>query len=156
MHRRNTTAVDDWKRPARAIGLALTLLITSTAGCDDSPTSPSDDLRGGVLLSFDVVGQPFAVWTTNPRTIEQAIALFQSGGRGQFPVGRIRRSAGQGAHNAPYSWHLDPVETELAEAAIELCDGTPQFVEANLDYFVNQVLSYCPWSAVLVRLDDHR
>ena len=140
----------------RALGLACALLIGCAAGCDETPTAPSRDLLGGVLLSFQVVGEPFKVWITNPRTIEQAFALSQSGGRGRIPVGRIHRGSGRGAHNAPYGWHLDPDEIELAEAAIEVCDGTPSFIEANVDYFVNDVRAYCPWSAILVRLDDYR
>jgi hypothetical protein len=140
----------------RVLGLVCALLIVCTAGCDESPTSPSPDLRGGVLLGFRVVGQPFAVWATNPRTIEQAFALSRSGGRSRIPVGRILRGAGQGNHNAPYSWHLDPDDIQLAEAAIEVCDGTPSFVEANVHYFVNDVKAYCPWAAELVRIDDYR
>jgi hypothetical protein len=140
----------------RVAGLGIALLLAGAAGCDETPTSPSEELRGGIVMSFSVVGQPFAVWTTNPRTIEQAFELSRSGGRGRFPVGPLRRGSGQGRHNAPYSWHLDPEDTELVELAIEVCDGTPSFVEANVDYFVNDVKLYCPWSAVLVRLDDYR
>lgn len=143
-------------RANRAVGFVCGLLILFAAGCDESPTSPSQDLRGGALMRFSVVGQPFAVWTTNPRTIEQAFELSRSGGRGRFPAGPILRGSGQGAHNAPYSWHLDPADTELAEFAIEVCDGTPSFVEANVDYFVNDVKTYCPWSAVLLSVDDYR
>ena len=39
----------------------------------------------------------------------------------------------------------------MAEVAIEVCDATPSYVEANLDYFI-QLGHYCPWSAQLVGL----
>jgi hypothetical protein len=61
-----------------------------------------------------------------------------------FPIGPLR--AGDGGFNAPWSWHFDPDEVRFAEAAIELCDGTPSYVEEHLaDY-----PSYCPWAAQVV------
>ena len=44
----------------------------------------------------------------------------------------------------------------MAEVAVEVCDATPSYVEANQDYFVDVVGSYCPWSAQLVGLVDYR
>ena len=54
---------------------------------------------------------------------------------------------GDGGFNAPWSWHLDPAETRFVEAAIEVCDGTPSYVEAHLAEFP----TYCPWGARIVR-----
>ena len=44
----------------------------------------------------------------------------------------------------------------MAEVAIELYDGTPSFVEEEVDYFVETVERYCPWSARLVEVQDFR
>ncbi len=44
----------------------------------------------------------------------------------------------------------------MAEVTIELCDGTPSYVEAHLDEWIEQVGRYCPWSARLVALEDRR
>lgn len=41
----------------------------------------------------------------------------------------------------------------MAEVTIELCDGTPSLVEADLDYWLNAVGRFCPWSAELVSVD---
>jgi hypothetical protein len=42
----------------------------------------------------------------------------------------------------------------MGEAAIELCDGLPSYVEENVDEFVDGVGRYCPWAARLVELRD--
>ncbi len=44
----------------------------------------------------------------------------------------------------------------LVISKIELCDGTPSQVEANLDYWVDTVQRFCPWSAKIVRIEDFR
>jgi hypothetical protein len=51
---------------------------------------------------------------------------------------------------------MDPDNIEFADAAIEVCDGTPSFVESHIDHFVDVVKTYCPWSAKLVALQDCR
>ena len=59
-------------------------------------------------------------------------------------------------HNTPWAWHIDPQEVGLAEFTIELCDGTPQFVEDELGYWLNTVERFCPWTAKLMKIDDYR
>ena len=54
---------------------------------------------------------------------------------------------GDGGFNAPWSWHFDPGQVRMTEAAIEVCDGQPSYVEAHLSDFP----TYCPWSARVVR-----
>jgi hypothetical protein len=44
----------------------------------------------------------------------------------------------------------------MADATIELCDGSPSYVEANLTEYVEVVRRYCPWGATLVDLKDYR
>jgi hypothetical protein len=60
-----------------------------------------------------------------------------------FPVGGI--ASGSGGVNLAWSWHFN--DATLSEVAIELCDGRPSFVEADLNYWLNTVHSFCPWSA---------
>jgi hypothetical protein len=54
---------------------------------------------------------------------------------------------GDGGFNAPRNWHLDPASIHFAEVTIEACQSTPQFLEDNLDYWIdfNQV---CIWAMV--------
>jgi hypothetical protein len=46
-----------------------------------------------------------------------------------------------------WSWRFVPGTWRLVQKSIELCDGTPQMVEDDLAYWVDQVGSFCPWSA---------
>lgn len=44
----------------------------------------------------------------------------------------------------------------MAEVTIELCDGTPSYLEARLDDWIAAVGYFCPWSARLVAVKDYR
>lgn len=111
-------------------------------------------LKGGLLARFDVKGEQLSIWITNPQTAKHALALEI--GHGIIPVGRVHRGSGQGQHNRPWSWHVDPDDIELVESAIELCDGLPSYVEAHLDEWIAQNERYCPWHARLIAREDHR
>ena len=125
------------------------------AACS-SATAPSSALRGGVLATFRTKNQTFKVFVTRPSTIDALYALQRGQATASIPNGRILRGAGAGSHNAPYTWHLDPTDVEMADATIELCDGTPSYVEAHLTEYVDVIGRYCPWGATLVTLQDFR
>lgn len=133
--------------------LFLALLLVA---CGRAATPTPHPLAGGVLATFDVLGQRFQVWVTNPQTIQQILDLQAGKSTANIPNGRILRGPGQGEHNAPWSWHLDPQDTAMAEVTIEACDGELTFVEENLSEFVDTVGRYCPWSAKLVSVEDYR
>ena len=114
----------------------------------------TDALRGGALATFEVEGERFRVWTTNPQTIHDLRDLQQGTSTTNIPNGRILRGPGRARHNTPYHWHLDPQDITMAEVAIELCDGLPSYVEENVDEFVERVCRYCPCNAKLVKLQD--
>jgi hypothetical protein len=120
------------------------------------PEPTPNPLASGILATFDVVGERFKVWVTNPETIEQILELESGDATASIPNGRVLRGPGQGEHNAPWSWHLDPQQIMMAEFTIELCDGLPSFVESEVGYFVDTVGQYCPWSARLVEVRDCR
>lgn len=133
----------------------LALSLGLAAGCA-SPTAPSPDLKGGVVAVFETVGERFSVFVRNPTAVERLIRICNGASLGQIPNGRIRRGAGAGNHNAPRGWHLDPDEIEIVDTAIEVCDGAPSYVDANIAEYVDVVGRYCPWGARLVKLDDYR
>ncbi len=108
----------------------------------------------GVLATFDVSGELFNLWSTNEDTIDQIMALDAGTSSASIPNGPLMRGSGMANHNAPWSWHLDPEMTSMAEVTIEVCDGAPSFVEDNLDYFVDDIGQYCPWNAELVHVED--
>jgi hypothetical protein len=110
----------------------------SVIGC--SGTEPS---AAGTIFVVDVVGERFAMSLTDPETIRLARENLQ-GRNTRFPIGPLR--PGNGGFNQPWSWHLDPAETRMTEAAIEVCDGRPSYVETHLSDFP----TYCPWGARVV------
>lgn len=133
------------------------VVLLTLSGCGFMDDDDDDNaLDGGVLATFDVVGEEFKVWVTNSDTIEQILALESGESLANIPSGRILRGAGEDDHNAPWTWHLDPEDIEMAEMTIEVCDAVPSYVEANVDEFVDVVQRYCPWSAALVSVEDFR
>jgi hypothetical protein len=118
-------------RMRHSLGLAL---MAASLGC--SSTRPTEHTDFVVAVGHET----FIVRATDPETVRLGLESIR-GGNSRFPIGPVR--AGNGGFNAPWSWHLDPAEVRLVEAAIELCDGAPSYVEAHLgDYPV-----YCPWGA---------
>ena len=135
----------------------LAVLLLTQLSCDSGTVDPGDsNLSGGVLATFSVRGERFRVWITNENTIQQVFELRDGSGQATIPNGPLLSGAGQGNHNRPWSWHLDPAQTRLAETTIEVCDGLPSDVEANMDYWMNTVLRFCPWSAELEGVVDYR
>ena len=138
----------------KAIAIYVVLF---AAGCGGTlePT-PIDSLKGGIVATFAVSSDTFRVWIRKPEAIEQVFALQRGVSEATIPNGRLQAGAGQGAHNAPYSWHLDPDDISMAAVTIELCDGAPSYIEAHRDEFISQVGRYCPWGARLVAIVDYR
>ena len=54
-----------------------------------------------------------------------------------------------GGFNQPWNWHIIPNEWVLAEMSIGLCNGTPEQIEYNLDYWLNNVGQLCNWSSFI-------
>ena len=60
--------------------------------------------------------------------------------------GNIAR--GNGGFNLHWSWHFKTGEWGLVDLATEVCDAWPQFVEDNLDYFIDTLNGqFCPWAS---------
>jgi hypothetical protein len=111
-------------------------------------------LSGGILATFDVLGERYSVFITNGQTIEAVLALQRGESEAKIPSGRILR--GSVPYNEPWSWNIDSEDIHMAEVTIELCDGRPSMVEVDLDYWVDTVQRFCPWQAELVSVEDYR
>jgi hypothetical protein len=130
------------------------LLAIATLGAIASAllaTHGTSQANNAIIATFDVQGEAFRVRIENSATIMQVRALEDGSGTATIPNGRILRGSDG---NAPWSWHLDPDDIEMAEFAIELCDGTPSLVEDDVDYWVDTVGRFCPWSATLVSVEE--
>ena len=56
---------------------------------------------------------------------------------------------GYGGFNEPWNWHIIPNEWILAEMSIGVCNGEPEDIEADLDYWINTVGQLCNWSSFI-------
>ena len=123
--------------PLRRLTLALLL---ASCGGDVASMRPTPAQE----FVVEVEGERFRLRTSNPATASALDARRRAGTLGVV-AGRIVR--GDGGFNAPWSWHLDPLSIEVPQVSIELCDGRPSMVQADLDYWVDTVGMYCPWAA---------
>jgi hypothetical protein len=119
--------------------LCLALLLASCGG-DVASVRPTPAQE----FVIEVEGEHFRLRTSNPATASALDARRRAGTLGVV-AGRIVR--GDGGFNAPWSWHLDPLSIDVPQVSIELCDGRPSMVQADLDYWVDTVGMYCPWAA---------
>jgi hypothetical protein len=100
-------------------------------------------------FTIGVADQQFTLRATDTETIQQLIDNHN--GKNNFHVtGTLVK--GDGRFNSPWSWQLDPSSVRMAEVSIELCDGTQSSVEENLDYWLDTVQTYCPWSSKVVSI----
>jgi hypothetical protein len=55
--------------------------------------------------------------------------------------------------NLGWNWHFVDNEWSLEEISIEVCDGSPQYVEENLDEWLSTVPGslFCPWHSFVLR-----
>lgn len=106
---------------------------------------------GTPVFEIAVSGERFRVAVTDPTQVSAFEARRASG-----VVGVISGELlpGPGGVNTGWSWHLDPTTTHVADVAIEVCDGRPSMVEADLSYWLQAVGAFCPWGAkVVARID---
>ena len=121
----------------------LNLLITKTP-----------PLSGGILVTFDVVGEQYSIFITNNETIEEVFAVQRGESQATIPNGLI--VDGAVFYNQPWSWHIDSEDIHMVEMTIELYDGVPSFVENELEYWLETVHRYAPWSATIEAIEDFR
>ncbi len=139
----------------QGLGMVLAVAMAALPACGTGSTAPEDQLEGGVLATFRVSQEEFRVWLTNEETIQQIFDLRDGMSSASIPNGALREGQGRADYNAPWTWHLDPIDIEMADLAIEVCDGRPSLVDSLLDDYL-KVGRFCPWGAELVRVQDFR
>jgi len=128
--------------------LLITLLMAPGCG------QPDETLTDGILVTFDVSGETYKIFISNETTIEQVLAVQRGESQATIPNGRILRGAV--SYNEPWNWHIDTEDIEMAEMTIELYDGRPSLVEADIDYWVDTVQRFAPWAATIIEVQDLR
>jgi hypothetical protein len=114
----------------------------------------SSVLKGGALVTFDVIGERYSILFKEPQAIIQVLAGQKGQSQAAIPNGKLVK--GQVPYNTPWSWHIDPEDVSMAEFTIEIYDGLPSQVENELDYWLNTVKRFAPWQAKIVGVNDYR
>jgi hypothetical protein len=97
----------------------------------------------------------YRAWTTDSAVIarvEAQLALPEAD-RMQHINGEILEQPAGCDLNPGWSWYFNPAAWDLADISIEVCDGNPQYVEDNLQDFLD-INRYCPWSSYVLREVD--
>lgn len=118
--------------------LKLLLVTAVLASCSDAATGIS---TGGTFI-VAVGTEQFRVRIDNALLASQARRMMNRQEQQKIINGELDR--GDGGFNTGYSWHMKPGTIEFADVTMELCDGTPSYVEAHVDEWIGQ--RYCPWS----------
>lgn len=91
--------------------------------------------------------EDFVATTRDPDLIAQLRAQLDvpEDERSGFVLGTIAR--GGGGHNLDWNWHFVANAWRTVEAAVEVCDGRSSEVDEDLDYWVDHLGYFCPWSS---------
>jgi hypothetical protein len=128
----------------------MVALVVSCGYDSAGPCCEGVPQNGGLYATFKVGEEQFHASITNPDGMAEARALWAGTSNARIPNAPLICSPED--WNSPWSWHMDPESLRFAEAAIEVCDGTPSYVEANCATF--GVGRYCPWGAEMTELRD--
>ena len=128
----------------KQIAFVMTTFTLLLAGCkSDNSTQPEN----GKYFTVKVGNEQFVMFVTDPVTIQLAVDNYQ-GKNQKFPIGRI--AGGDGGFNRPWDWHFVPETVHMVDVAIEVCDGTPSYVNSHPNDFL--AVGYCPWTAKVVKV----
>lgn len=97
-------------------------------------------------------GDRFIAWTDDMEVlamVDQELAKSQEE-RGKHINGVIARVPEDCALNKSWSWYFLPDQWSLADLSIEVCDGNPDYVEENLQTFLD-VGRFCPWGSIVLQ-----
>lgn len=127
---------------------AALLTLGVFAACGEA-TGPDENAVATFLL--EVSGEQFRVQVTSEAEAAAFRERMQSGEEGVISGKLV---AGSGGINSPWKWHLQASTVHVADIAIEVCDGRPSMVDADLAYWLNSVGQFCPWGAKVVHEVD--
>jgi len=54
---------------------------------------------------------------------------------------------GDGGVNQPWSWQFVANDWDLVEISYRLCHESPDYIEQNLEEWLNTVGTFCPWDS---------
>ena len=127
---------------SRSLSAIVFVMAFYSAACR-SATGP--DLKGGILMTFDVVGEQYSIFITNAETIDKVMLNWNNGRTaGGIPAGRVVK--GEEPYNKPWSWHIDPEDIHIVDTTVEIQDGLPSHVEADVEAWIQSRVYFLPIS----------
>ena len=116
----------------------------ATERIDVRPVCPRLD-RGALIQIVwpHAPDETLVVWSINEAFIAEAEAQLAGLAPKRIPMFGLVDHLGC---DPQYSWAPHPV-SGFADRSIELCDGLPSHIEADRDYWLETVGSFCPWGA---------
>lgn len=132
----------------RILQTTVAFLLVFMMACDSNSSNGEMESRYFEFTSGDEsINYSFIAKTSDPEVIGKIEEELERplDERTLHINGNIER--GDGGHNSDWSWHFTPNEWDMVEMSVEVCDGRPQMVEDSLDYWVDQVGYFCPWSS---------
>jgi hypothetical protein len=140
-----------WKMKRTLLFMFVSGLLMMFWGCDSDNGSDKNDAGEKMYrfsMHFDQTGtEDFIAKTSDPELIDKITAELQNPPDQRFLHIHGRIDRGNNAYNLDWSWHFIPGEWDLAEMSIEVCDGTPSYVEENLDEWLSMQDAFCPWDS---------
>ncbi len=135
-----------------AAALILVLLAASCESGTDSPIIPPGPRTFvfGMHNIPDAQGQ-FLAATSDAAVLQKLAAqlALPAADRNLHISGPIER--GTGSDNLSWHWRFVESRWDMVEVSIELCDGTPEMVEQDVDKWVQDVGVFCPWNSYVQR-----
>ena len=100
-----------------------------------------------MYFTVQVIDETFVIYVTDFETVKLALESL-NGKNSKIPFGDL--AAGDGGFNNPWSWHMVPDTVRMVDFSIEIYSGKPSFVEEELDYWLNTLGSFSPWSGKII------
>lgn len=122
---------------------------------DSDPVEETDatcDARaGGALITLQIEGERFTLWSFDGAFIDLAIAARQGDDVGTPVFAALVDGADC---DAAYDWHVDLIGMSWTMEPDEGCEGAPSAITADRDARLGG--AWCPAGASVVSVDDRR
>lgn len=135
------------------IGLLIGLFACSDDMDMENCTIGPDSMDRVFEFQHTTSGAVYRAWTSDPNVIETVESELAKPleSRTKHINGDIARTPSGCDVNPGWDWYFIGNSWALADISVEVCDGNPEYVEENLDYFVDNLGQFCPWSSRVLR-----
>jgi hypothetical protein len=131
----------------------IIMILFTPIGCDSDSGSDHNDDKVRMFkfgMHFDAnSAEDFIAKTEDLELIDKITAELQNPPDQRFLHIHGRIDWGNDGYNLNWSWHFIPGEWDLCEMSIEVCDGTPSYVEENLEEWLSMQDAFCPWDSYI-------